>query len=48
MSNFKPDTIINLVNAIIDLVEEVDPNAANNPILEELKKAISVIKTLGI
>lgn len=48
MATIKIDSIVVVLNSLIDLIVELDPNAASNPIIVELKKVIGLVQTLGL
>lgn len=40
--------VVDGIQTIINLVERVDPNAANNVVVIELQKVIDILKALGL
>lgn len=42
------DAVLGALQAIIGLVEHIDPQAAQNPVVIELQKVINLLKSLGL
>lgn len=40
--------VLDALQAILNLIEQIDPNAKNNIVFIEIQKVISILKSLGL